>query len=698
MNTKILKGTLLCACVLTTGAFAQSSGLIDMSESKYAGITNVPLDATKWTDGFWKERFGVFSHTSLQSMWNTWNNPDVSHGFRNFEIAAGTCEGEHWGPPFHDGDLYKWLEGVAAIYAVNKDPELDKLMDHVIGTIVKAQRADGYIHTPVIIEERNKGIDSHSEAHRQAVIGTKVGDEDEKGAFANRLNFETYNLGHLMMAGIVHYRATGKRTLFDAAVKATDFLCHFYETASAELARNAICPSHYMGVVEMYRATKNPRYLELSKNLINIRGMVENGTDDNQDRIPFRDQYRAMGHAVRANYLYAGVTDVYAETGEQQLMKNLTSIWNDIVTRKMYVTGACGALYDGTSPDGTCYEPDSIQKVHQSYGRPNQLPNSTAHNETCANIGNMLFNWRMLEVTGDAKYAELVETCLYNSVLSGISLDGKRYFYTNPLRISADLPYTLRWPKERTEYISCFCCPPNTLRTLCQAQNYAYTLNDEGIYCNLYGANTLTIHWKDKGEIVLTQETDYPWDGNVRVRLNKLPRKAGAFSLFFRIPEWCEKATLTVNGEPVQIAAKANTYAEVNRIWKKGDMAELTMDMPVRLLEAHPLAEEIRNQVVVKRGPLVYCLESMDIANGEKIDNILIPSDIQLTPRKITIEGSPIVALEGKARLTSEESWEGVLYRPVARAGKTVDIRLIPYYAWGNRGKGEMTVWMPLAR
>lgn len=224
------------------------------------------------------------------------------------------------------------------------------------------------------------------------------------------------------------------------------------------------------------------------------------------------------------------------------------------------------------------------------------------------------------------------------------------------------------------------------------------SLNDEGIYCNLYGANTLTIHWKDKGEIVLTQETDYPWDGNVRVRLNKLPRKAGAFSLFFRIPEWCEKATLTVNGEPVQIAAKANTYAEVNRIWKKGDMAELTMDMPVRLLEAHPLAEEIRNQVVVKRGPLVYCLESMDIANGEKIDNILIPSDIQLTPRKITIEGSPIVALEGKARLTSEESWEGVLYRPVARAGKTVDIRLIPYYAWGNRGKGEMTVWMPLAR
>ena len=520
----------------------------------------------------------------------------------------------------------------------------------------------------------------------------------EKGAFANRLNFETYNLGHLMMAGIIHRRATGKITLFDAAVKATDFLCHFYETASAELARNAICPSHYMGVVEMYRATGNPRYLELSKNLIDIRGMVENGTDDNQDRIPFRDQYRAMGHAVRANYLYAGVADVYAETGEQQLMKNLTSIWNDIVTRKMYVTGACGALYDGTSPDGTCYEPDSIQKVHQSYGRPYQLPNSTAHNETCANIGNMLFNWRMLEVTGDAKYADLVETCLYNSVLSGISLDGKKYFYTNPLRISADLPYTLRWPKERTEYISCFCCPPNTLRTLCQAQNYAYTLSPEGIYCNLYGANTLTTTWKDKGELALTQETDYPWEGKVCVTLDRVPRKAGAFSLFLRIPEWCEKTTLTVNGQPLQTNTKANSYAEVNRTWKKGDVVELVMDMPVRLLEAHPLAEEIRNQVVVKRGPLVYCLESMDIANGEKIDNVLIPADIKLTPKKITIEGSPIVALEGMARLASATSWEGVLYRPVVQAEKTVNIRLIPYYAWGNRGKGEMTVWMPLAR
>ena len=698
-----MKKTILFLFVVASvlnNLMAQRNGLVDMGQSKFAKMTNTQLGAVKWTGGFWGERFNVFSRHSLQGMWNTWKNPDVSHGFRNFEIAAGECEGTHWGPPFHDGDMYKWLEGVAAVYAVNHDPELDELMDYFIARVVKAQRADGYIHTPVIIDEKNKGIDTHAVANKQTVIGTKVGAENEKGAFANRLNFETYNLGHLMMAGIIHQRATGKNTLFDVAVKATDFLCHFYETASAELARNAICPSHYMGVVEMYRATGNTRYLELSQNLINIRGMVENGTDDNQDRIPFREQYNAMGHAVRSNYLYAGVADVYAETGEEQLMKKLTSIWSDIVNRKMYVTGACGALYDGTSPDGTFYEPDSIQKVHQSYGRPYQLPNSTAHNETCANIGNMLFNWRMLEITGDAKYAEIVETALYNSVLSGISLDGLKYFYTNPLRISADLPYTLRWPKVRTEYISCFCCPPNTLRTVCQAQNYAYTLADKAVYCNLYGSNTLQTELEGLGKIALAQHTDYPWEGSVRLVVESLPRasRKTAFSIYFRMPEWCDKATLTVNGQAVAGNWKRNEYAHVNRIWKEGDIVEWVMDMPVRLLEAHPLAEEIRNQVVVKRGPIVYCLESMDIDGGKRIDDVQIPTNIKFTPRKMQIAGSDVMVLEGIASLNEAESWEGMLYREVNPTQKPVHIRLIPYYAWGNRGKSEMTVWMPVKR
>lgn len=695
MSRKLV--TLLSLAAISLSAGAQGKGLTDTSASRHAIMSNTPLDAVKWTGGFWGERFNVYSGTSLESMWNTWTNPDVSHGFRNFEIAAGTCDGEHWGPPFHDGDMYKWLEAVAAVYAVNKDPKLDAIMDQFIEQVVKAQRADGYIHTPVIIDERNRGVDTHAQHKEQTVIGTKVGAEDEKGAFANRLNFETYNLGHLMMAGIIHKRATGKTELFDAAVRATDFLCNFYETASAELARNAICPSHYMGVVEMYRETGNPRYLDLANNLINIRGLVENGTDDNQDRIPFRDQYNAMGHAVRANYLYAGVADLFAETGEEQLMKNLTSIWDDIVNRKMYITGACGALYDGTSPDGTCYEPDSIQKVHQSYGRPYQLPNSTAHNETCANIGNMLFNWRMLASTGDARYADIVETALYNSVLSGVSLDGKRYFYTNPLRISDNLPYTLRWPKTREEYISCFCCPPNTLRTICEAQNYAYTVNDSTLWCNLYGDNELSTSLGKKRPLVVKQTTDYPFDGKVTLTMVDVPRKE-KLALKLRVPSWCDAAELSVNGVKQDIEVTPDTYLTVDRVWKPGDVVTFDMDMKTRLIESNPLVEETRNHTAIKRGPLVYCLENIDIDGDVALDDIIIPADAQFTLKDVTIDGSKMKALQTEARVADGESWKGRLYREVGKADRKVNVTLIPYYAWGNRDKAEMSVWLPLAR
>jgi DUF1680 family protein len=690
------KHSLLLIFLLVAGnlVYTQNRGLTNTFASKYAKMTSTDIDGVKWTNGFWAERFSVFKDTMILSMWKTLDNPDISHSYRNFEVAAGDVEGEHWGPPFHDGDFYKWLESVASIYAITKDPKLDALMDRIIATIVKVQRADGYIHTPVIIAEMHKGIDSHKTDN--TVVGTNVGKAD-KGAFNNRLNFETYNLGHLMMAGIIHKRATGKTTLFNAAVKATDFLCHFYETASAELARNAICPSHYMGVVEMYRATGNPRYLTLAKDLIDIRGMVENGTDDNQDRIPFRKQKQAMGHAVRANYLYAGVADVYAETGEKALLDNLESIWTDITTRKMYVTGACGALYDGTSPDGTNYKPDSIQKVHQSYGRAYQLPNSTAHNETCANIGNMLFNWRMLQVSGDARYADVLETALYNSVLSGVSLDGKRFFYTNPLRISSDFPYTLRWPKERTEYISCFCCPPNTVRTLCEVQDYAYSTGKDAIWCNLYGGSQLETRINGKDIVRLTQTTDYPWEGTIKLAVETAP-KGKTFTLNLRIPEWCEKATITINGQSFTAENKSNTYTGITREWKNGDVVELVLDMPVKLMESNPLVEETRNQVTVKRGPLVYCLEGKDIEGNKHIDDVLIPAGIQFTARKTILAGSPVMVLDATARLAHETSWTNTLYREVRKSTDSVNITLIPYYAWGNRGKSDMTVWMPLVK
>lgn len=683
--------SILFSTVAAMPAAAQQNGITDTRNSKFAIINSTPISSVKWTGGFWGERFGVFSGTSVQSMWETWKS-DKGHSFNNFLIAAGEKQGKRHGPPFHDGDMYKWLEAVAAVYAENKDPELEKIMDRVIGLIAKAQRPDGYLHTPVIIAEMNKKAVSE-EAKENETIGTKVGTGND-GAFGNRLNFETYNLGHLITAGIIHKRATGKTTLFDCAVKAADFLCGFYETSSAELARNAVCPSHYMAMAEIYRETGNPRYLKTAQGMIDIRGMVENGTDDNQDRIPFRQQYQAMGHSVRANYLYAGVADLYLEQGEGQLKENLDAIWDDIVYRKMYINGACGALYDGTSPDGTDYKPDNVQKVHQSYGRPYQLPHSTAHNETCANIGNMFLNWRMFQATADAKYTDLVENCLFNSILCGISLDGTKYFYTNPLRMSDELPYKLRWPKERTEYISCFCCPPNTLRTLCEAQDYAYSVGKNEIYVNLYGANTLNTKLDDIGEITIQQESDYPWDGNIRFTVAKLKGKKD-FTLKLRIPAWCSDAKIAVNGETVSVVTKNETYASVTRQWKKGDVVTLEMPMETKLIEANPLVEECRGQVAVQRGPIIYCLESNDL-NGMDIDNIAIPADAKFKPVEVTIAGSRIMALDTEAVNRSEDSWNNVLYREFNKDNKKVNIRLIPYYAWGNRGKSEMTVWIPV--
>ncbi|MBN2213843.1 MAG: glycoside hydrolase family 127 protein [Bacteroidales bacterium] len=653
----------------------QDHALVNTMKSPYAQLSGVDMDNVKWTNGFWAERFAICRDSMVTGMLGKYMDPDISHGYRNFEIAAGLKEGEHHGPPFHDGDFYKLFEGLAMVYAVTKDPEIDRIMDEIITTIFKAQREDGYIHTPVIIEERKTG---------------------KKSEFENRLNFETYNMGHLMTAACVHYHATGKTTLLDVAKKATDFLYDFYQEASPELARNAICPSHYMGVVEMYRTTRDPGYLELARNLIDIRSLVENGTDHNQDRIPFRKQTKAVGHAVRANYLYAGAADLYAETGDDSLFNALDLIWHDLVEKKLYVTGGCGALYDGISPDGTTYDQSSIQQVHQAYGRDYQLPNITAHNESCANIGNIFWNWRMFLITGEAKYMDIVELTMYNSLLAGVSLDGKRYFYTNPLCVSDDLTYQLRWSKEREEYISyCNCCPPNTIRTISEIHNYAYSLSDEGLWVNLYGGNTLSARLSDDSPLVLTQTTGYPWDGNISILFEEVPEQE--LSVFLRIPGWCEKAGIMINDRPASLIPASGEYAELRRKWKKGDHIELNLPMKIKLIEANPLVEETRNQVAVKRGPVVYCLESVDIPQEVKIFDISIPANIQLEPVSDTIASSQVMFLEGEALSFNHQSWSNRLYREISyEKPDSLHIRLVPYYAWGNRGHSEMTVWLPL--
>lgn len=653
---------------------AQQRGLVNTAGSAYADRAAVDMGSVQWTKGFWAERFAVCRDSMVPHLWATYNNAALCHSFKNFEIAAGLDTGSFKGPSFHDGDFYKTLESVAALYAATKDKQLDAMMDRAIAVIAKAQRPDGYVYTKSIIEQRQTG---------------------KRNMFDDKLSFEAYNFGHLMTAACVHYRATGKTSLLNVAKKATDFLEGFYNKATPEQARNAICPSHYMGIVEMYRTTGEQRYLALAKKLIDIRGLTE-GTDDNSDRVPFRDMKRIAGHAVRANYLLAGVADVYAETGDTSLLHTLNHLWEDIITRKMYITGGCGALYDGVSVDGISYNPDTVQRVHQAYGRDYQLPNLSAYNETCANIGSVLWNRRMLQLTGDVKYADVVELALYNSVLSGVSLNGNDFFYTNPLAVSEDFPYHMRWEGGRKPYIALSnCCPPNTVRTIAEVSNYMYSLGRDGLYVDMYGGNTLSVTLHDGSALQLEQTTDYPWNGAVTLTLQKAPEKEAG--IYLRIPGWCRSATLAVNGKPVAQAVQTGTYAALKRRWKAGDKIELVMDMPATLVEANPLVEEARNQVTVKRGPVVYCLESADLA-GRKVADIAIPANIQLQPVATTIGDARLMALQGEARILPATDWNKTLYREVNPHTQPVTIQLIPYYAWANRGKTDMAVWMPLIR
>lgn len=658
--------------VLLIFQLSAQNSLVNTSNSPHAKLSSVGLSDVQWTKGFWAERFAICRDSMLPHLWQTYTSRDMCYSFQNFRIAAGLDTGRFRGPSFHDGDFYKTLEAVAAMYASTKDKKLDAWMDEAIAVIGKAQKEDGYIYTKSIIEQKKSG---------QAKM------------FDDKLSFEAYNFGHLMTAACVHHAATGKISLLSIAKKAADFLIDFYNTATPEQARNAICPSHYMGLAELYRTTKEEKYLILVKKLIDIRGLSE-GSDDNSDRLPFRQMKEVNGHAVRANYLFAGVADVYAETGDTTLLNTLDLMWNDVVNHKMYVTGGCGALYDGLSLEGLSYKPDEIQKIQQAYGKDYQLPNMTAHNETCANIGNVLWNWRMFLLTGESKYADIVELELYNSVLSGVSIDGTKYFYTNPLAASKDYPYDLRWSGGRQPYISkSNCCPPNTVRTIAEVSSYMYSVGEDGLYINMYGGNELKTKLKDGSFIALTEETNYPWDGKIIISIKELSAKSE--KIYLRIPGWCKKYQFKYNGKAPEMFNKKNDF--ISGDIRVGDKLELILDMPATLLESNPLVEETKNQVAVKRGPVVYCLESADLPDV-KVFDIMIPAFIKLQPTQMKINSGNVIALTGEARSLQSSNWKNTLYKEMNTTVKPVKIKLIPYYAWANRGKTDMTVWMPLIR
>jgi len=642
--------------------------LMDTSHSPFVKFRSLGMTDVRWTAGFWADRFEVCKKSMVPVMGKLLRETKRTHFIDNFLVAAGMMEGRHRGPKWNDGDFCKWFESAAALYAATRDPKLDKMMDEVIGVLAAAQRPDGYLHTDV-----------------------QIGGLPD---FGNPMHFEMYNMGHMITAAIVHHRATGKNNFLDLALKTAAFLEKVFANPTPELARHGICPAHLMSLVELYRLTGEKKHLDLAVKLLNMRDLVEKGDDDNQDRIPFRQQTEAIGHAVRATYLYAGAADLFAETGDQTLIEPLKKIWDHLTSKRLYVNGGCGALFDGASPDGAVAQ-QNITRVHQAFGRDYQLPHSTAHNETCAALGNVFWNWRMLQITGEPRYADLIEHTLYNAVLAGVSMDGTRFFYTNTLRQINPMPVELRWPRQRTDYMSCWCCPPNVVRTVAEVASYAYVKGDDSLSTVLYGGNVVTTTLADGSTISLKQETDYPWDGRVKFTMLQAPAKTFALSL--RIPAWANGASVTYSG--MKKKPKAGTYFPIRRRWKNGDVVMLNMPMPVRLIEANPYVEEARNQVVVARGPIVYCLESPDLGKKTRVQDVLLPRGSKLTPHKTSGRIAGLRALRGKAIARPEGKWDGSLYREMPNeTAKKIEIDLIPYFAWDNRGQSEMSVFLPLAQ
>lgn len=695
--------SILLLCSFVTAVYAGEKSLIDTTRSPNAKMYMVDLADVRWTGGLWGERFDVCRTTMVPHLWEIFRNPYESHAWDNFLMAAGLGEGrgdgKPHGPPFNDGDFLKWLEALAQIYAITRDPAIDKQMDDIIAVIAKAQREDGYLHTQKIIPQRRG---------KAGVVAKE---------FEDREHFETYNMGHLITTACIHYRVTGKTSLLDCARKAADYIDRLCKTVPDDLAKNAICPSHYMAVVELYRTTREPRYLELAKQLIEIRSLVTatDGSDHNQDRTPFRKTFEAVGHAVRANYLYAGVADLVTEDSDRTLFKPLDAISHDVAEQKLYITGMTGALYDGASPDGaenSLYA--QIKPVHQAYGRDYQLPNLTAYNETCATIGYAMWTWRMLELTGDARYADLFEQALYNGVLPGISLDGKAYFYVNPLRKSADFKWPMRWSRTRMPNIkSSFCCPPNVVRTIAEAHNYVYSLSSDTLWVHLYAANTLDTAWIDGSRIKLKQETNYPWDGAVKITIAEAP--ARPISLKLRLPGWLhEGATLIkINGKSIDTPAalesgiakpnslQPGTYTEIKRQWKPGDVVELTMSFSPALIEANPLVEETVNQVAVKYGPLVYCLEGDDLPKDVRLSDVALSffgKPAAFEKKNETIANASVLTLSTVGLDLQRKNWnDATLYREaIPLKPHEIRVKLVPYFAWGNRGDTDMSVWLPI--
>lgn len=624
-------------------------------------FSNIKTGEAKLTSGFWAKRVQNYMDI-IYNLEDALLNEENAARLLNFGIAAGEVDGEFYMNHWSDGDCYKFLEGCANQYAVTKDQRILDLLNKYIPWIEASQEVDGYIGTQTLLTDRERWVDI--EIH------------------------ELYNMGHLYTLGCVAFEAMGDARLLNVAKRNADYLWDLFSPEPYELANFGFNPSQIMGLVDLYSLTGEKRYLELADIFVSMRGRkleakseTHSGKDCSQNRIPLRDENQAVGHAVTGAYLYAGATDVYCHTKEPALIDAVTRIWKDLIRRRIYITGAIGPQYVGISDRG--------DRIFEAFASEYNLPHRIAYNETCANIAGAMWAKRMLQVTEEAEFGDWLETIMFNSGISGSSLDMKRYFYSNPLahrcnhHIEPTFEQYSHVPNERFFTFDCWCCPPQLLRTYTGMPKFIYSKNDKGVAINLFAGSEIETKLASGESVKVIMETNYPWTEIVTIKIEKAPHEG--FELTYRIPAWCSEAT--VNGIATACGIK-------HQVVKMGDQFDIVLPMKVELYGANPMLEQSNGMVAVKRGPVVYCLEGSDIDSTEySIDDLVMPIDAQFEEQTITDLPYDMVGLTTKMMVRPTGNTLYFKVQPDVNA--RVKVRLIPYFSWANREEQDMGIWFP---
>ena len=633
------------------------------SVSKDYSIRPVPFTSVHIEDAFWGPRLETNRQVTLPTCFQ---KCEETGRLANFAKAAGRMKGPFQGIRFDDSDVFKVVEGAAYTLSLEKDPELEAYVDRLIQDFEGAQEPDGYLYTNRTIDPEHPAPDAGK--HRWEYL---------------RHSHELYNIGHMYEAAVAYLQATSKDEFLKVALKSANLVDHEFGPG-----KHQDPPGHQeieIGLAKLYRVTGDPRYLELAKFFLDARGHGEGRElygEEMQDATPVLQQREAVGHAVRAAYMYSAMADVAALTGDEDYHSVLDTIWQDVVSRKIYLTGGIGARRKG-----------------EAFGAPYELPNKEAYNETCAAIANMFWNHRMFLLEGDSKYMDVFERTLYNGFLSGVGMSGDRFFYPNPLAADGLTPFN-QGKRERSPWFDCSCCPVNIVRFLPSLSGYVYAKKSDSLYVNLYIAGKASIDFAS-GPVRVTQQTDYPWSGKVTLTLS--PEKETEFSLRLRLPIWARGRPLPsdlysyVNDETSEILIRINGqevpysqdkgYAVLSRQWKKGDTVEIEFPMPVRRVHARKEVQADRGRVAFERGPIVYCAEGVD--HGGHVENLIIGPECVLTPQHRPDLLGGVVVLSGMVQAKSPA--EGG--EPAVQDG--VPFQAIPYYSWNHRGPCEMAVWLP---